>query len=86
MNVALSLSQLESSDLVRRLIELDPAYLIKHALVQDTAQGSLLKHERKRLNRLVAVTLEHIYAERLDEYAARLAQHYDAAGDDAKTI
>lgn len=79
MTLATTLQQLETPDLVRRLQESELAYLIKHALVQDTAQESLLKQERKRLNRLVAETLEMLYAGRLDEIAARLAQHYDAA-------
>ncbi len=81
-----SLTHLESSDLVRRLNESELAYWIRHALVQETAQESLLKQERKRLNRLVAETLENLYAERLDEFAVRLFQHYDAAGVDAKTM
>lgn len=86
MDLSASLMQLESSDLVRRLNESELAYLIKHALVQDTAQESLLKNERKRLNLLVAETLENLYAERLDEFAARLFQHYDAAGVDEKAL
>lgn len=86
LNLPANLNQLESSDLVRRLYEDELAYLIKHALVQETAQDSLLKHERKRLNRLVAETMERVYADRLDEFAARLFQHYDAAGHAAKAI
>ncbi len=86
MELSTSLTHLEASDLVRRLKDSEPAYSIKHALVQDTAQESLLKNERKRLNLLVAQTLEKLYAERLDEFAARLWQHYDAAGDETKAL
>lgn len=86
MELFAALTELESSDLVRRLDDSEPAYSIKHALVQDTAQESLLKNERKRLNLLVAQTLEKLYAERLDELAARLWQHYDAAGVDEKAM
>ena len=86
MELSASLTHLEASDLVRRLNDSEPAYSIKHALVQDTAQESLLKNERKRLNLLVAQTLEKLYAERLDEFAARLWQHYDAAGDELKAL
>jgi hypothetical protein len=81
-----SLTRLETAELVRRLNDPDIAYLFKHALVQDTAYGSLLRNERKRLHRAVATALEQEYAGRLDEYAARLAQHYEAAGDAAKTL
>jgi tetratricopeptide (TPR) repeat protein len=86
MMLETTLNQLETSELVRRLHEEDLAYLFKHALVQDTAQESLLKQERKRLHRLVGETLEMLYVGRLDEMAARLAQHYDAAGMVEKTI
>ena len=54
--------------------------------MQDTAQSSLLNQERKRLHRLVAESLESIFAGRPDEIAVRLYQHYDAAGEDRKTI
>ncbi len=86
MELSASLTHLETSDLVRRLNDSEAAYSFKHALVQDTAQESLLKNERKRLNLLVAQTFETLYAERLDEFAARLWQHYDAAGDEAKAL
>ncbi len=58
MELGASLIHLESSDLVRRLREEELAYLFKHALVQDTAQESLLKNERRRLHRLVAHALD----------------------------
>lgn len=86
MTLSRTLDHLESSDLVRRLSEAELAYLIKHTLVQETVQASLLKQDRKRLHRLVAKTMEDLYDDRLDEYATRLFQHYDAAGENDKTI
>lgn len=86
MQLSTSLTHLESAELVRRLREQDLAYVIKHALVQDTVQESLLKNDRRRLHRLVAEALENLYAERLDEFAARLFQHYDAAGDAERAL
>lgn len=86
MELSISLTHLESSDLVRRLREQELAYLFKHALVQDTARASLLLHERKRLHRLVGETLEHVYPERRAELAPLLAQHFAEAGNDAKTL
>jgi len=85
-NLASNLNQLEASELVRRVRQEELAYVFKHALVQDTAQESLLKNDRKRLNLLVAQTLENLYAEHLDEFAARLFQHYDAAGDGERAL
>ncbi len=81
-----SLDHLESSELVRTVPESEITYQFKHALVQDTAQASLLLQERRRLHRLVAACLEAAYADRLDEIAVRLYQHYDAAGEARKTI
>lgn len=86
MTLSTSLIHLESSELVRRVPGEELVYLFKHGLVQETASESLLKNERRRLNQRVAETLERLYADRLDEYAARLFQHYDAGGDRSKTI
>lgn len=81
------LSELTRAELVRALNDAEPAYFFKHALVQDTAQASLLNHDRKRLHRHVAETYEKIYADRcMDEFAGLLAQHYGEAGEDAKTL
>lgn len=79
------LTNIESAQLIRRVVEPDPAYLFKHVLVQDAVYDSLLKHDRKRLHLAVAETLERAYPDQLDEFASRLAWHYAAAGDDEKT-
>lgn len=76
------LAELENAQLVRHLPEGDLAYLVIHAL---TAYGSLLSKKRREIHRLVAEAYEVIYAKRLDEYAALLAQHFVQAGDDEKT-
>lgn len=78
------LDRLEQSEIVRRLHDSDLAYWIRHTLVQETVTASLLNQERKRLHRLVAESLEALYPEQLDENIALLAQHFVAAGEDAK--
>src|SRR5581483_10224797 len=80
------LTQLESADLIRRLVEAELAYSFKHNLIQETAYSSLLKNDRRTLHRVCAQTLEKLYADQLDEYAALLAQHYAEAGNDTKTL
>lgn len=80
-----ALAESEQAELIRRLIEADLAFAFKHALVQETVYSSLMKHDRKRLHRVVAQELENAYPTALDENAARLAQHYAEAGEDAKT-
>lgn len=84
MNAALI--ELKQGELIRQLDEVELAYFFKHALVQDTAESTLLRGEHKRLHRMVAETIERVYADRLDEYAAQLAQHYEHAEDDSKTL
>lgn len=86
MDSSNALSEIERADLIRRLVEEECAYLFKHALVQDAAYSTLMKQERKHLHRRVAEALEHTHSGRLDEIAASLAQHYSAAGDDAKIV
>lgn len=86
MTLYTNLAQLEAAELVREENEPDAAYRFKHALVQDTAYASLLRHDRKELHRSVGSALEQLYAEQLDKYAAVLAQHYAEAGDNSKTI
>lgn len=81
-----TLRQLESSDLVLTTSETEPAYQFRHALVQDTALASLLNQERKRLNLLVAESLETLYNDNPEEIAVRLYQHYDAAGERDRTM
>ncbi len=85
-DLAAQLAQIESAQLVRRLDDSDLAYLFKHALTQETAYESLLLKTRREIHRRVAQAYEKIYAERLTENAALLAQHYAEAGDDAKTL
>lgn len=86
MNLESHLAQLESSQLIRRLQEEEPAYLFKHNLTQETAYQSLLVKKRREIHRRVARALEDLFPARLDENAAMLAQHYVEAGDDAKTL
>lgn len=85
----LALVELAHVELIKYAADgaIEPAYLFKHALVQDTAQSTLLHGEYKRLNGLVATAYETIFADRcMEEYAAVLAQHYDAAGDAPNTL
>jgi predicted ATPase len=56
-------------------------YLFKHALMRDVAYGSVLKRTRRGYHRLTAQWLEEVTlrSRRSDEFAALIAQHYDAA-------
>jgi DNA-binding CsgD family transcriptional regulator len=59
-------------------------YMFKHAFTQAAAYRSLLTARRQELHRRVAVTLEALFPDRLEEYYGSLAHHYleAARGDE----
>jgi class 3 adenylate cyclase/tetratricopeptide (TPR) repeat protein len=56
-------------------------YAFKHPLTQEVAYNSQLGSRRAIVHRRVAEALQDIYADKLDERSALLAQHWEAAGD-----
>ena len=66
------------------LIHLQPSatqveYAFRHALTQEVAYHSQLQETRARKHAAVAQALEVVHASRLNEYAALLAHHWEAA-------
>jgi class 3 adenylate cyclase/tetratricopeptide (TPR) repeat protein len=59
----------------------DAVYAFRHPLTQEVAYRSQLGERRAAVHRRVAQALEELYPEKLDERAALLAQHWEAAGD-----
>jgi class 3 adenylate cyclase/tetratricopeptide (TPR) repeat protein len=55
-------------------------YLFKHVLTQQVVYETLLHSQRKALHAKVGAAIEVLYADRLEEYYERLADHY-ASGD-----
>jgi predicted ATPase/class 3 adenylate cyclase len=53
----------------------EPAYVFKHAVIQDVAYNSLLRERRKQLHAAVAEAIEALYADRLPEHHGELAHH-----------
>jgi serine phosphatase RsbU (regulator of sigma subunit) len=87
MTVMSQLSTLESAGLIRLAqFEPDLEYLFRHTLVQDAAYATLLTSDRKRLHQEVGEAIEHLYPERLNEYAAMLARHFEQAGNDQHAL
>jgi len=83
----LQLETLEARGLIRvATLQPELEYLFRHALLQDTAYGSLLKQERKALHQVVGAALEDLYPERVGELAAVLAMHFEQAGDTEKAL
>ena len=56
-------------------------YAFKHPLTQEVAYRSQLADRRAPVHAAVARSIEARYPERLDERAALLAQHWEAAGE-----
>ena len=61
-------------------------YTFKHALIQETAYGSLLKRTRHQLHARVAQVLEERFTERVASEPEVIARHYDQAGLTAPAI
>ena len=57
-----------------------PAYLFKHALVQDTAYGTLLRGQRRALHARIAAILESQFAEITETRPELLARQCAEAG------
>src|SRR4029079_4243349 len=55
-------------------------YLFKHALVQDTAYGTLLRQSRRALHARIANTIESQFADIANAQPDLLARHYTEAG------
>jgi tetratricopeptide (TPR) repeat protein len=54
----------------------EPAYIFKHAVIQDVAYQSLLIQRRKALHQAVGEAIEDLYQDRLEEHYAELAHHF----------
>ncbi|HSV37004.1 MAG TPA: adenylate/guanylate cyclase domain-containing protein [Ramlibacter sp.] len=68
------------------LIQPQPAvggrrFSFRHPLIQEVAYESQLKAKRAAIHASVANAMEHYYTDQLDEYAALISHHYEAAGD-----
>ena len=76
-----ALDQLVASELVyRRGVPPDATYSFKHALVQDTAYGTLLKSRRQQLHTRIAQVLEEQFPGAPKTQPELLAHHCTQAG------
>lgn len=78
---------LQRLDLIRehsRQPELE--YIFHHELIRDAAYQSILRRQRRKYHREVGKTIEELFPERRDEFAHRLAYHFNEAGDYARAL
>jgi adenylate cyclase len=59
----------------------EPIYAFRHPLTQQVAYGSQLTQRRARTHAAAARAVAEHYSERLDERAALIARHWEAAGE-----
>ena len=57
-----------------------PRFVFRHPLIQEVAYATQLRSRRDQLHARVAAAMERHHADRLDEYAALMAHHYDLSG------
>ena len=61
--------------------DLGLAYIFRHALIQESAYGTLLYQRRRVYHRQVARAMERLFPTQLAEQAGLLAFHYEQAND-----
>lgn len=82
VTVAPTLGALEAADFVAALgWGGDPIYHFRHPLLRETVYRSLLRDHRAATHRLVVREMQRLHGEQVDEHAAQLALHAEAAGD-----
>jgi predicted ATPase len=76
------LSSLERVELLTestRLPELE--YMFKHELARDAAYATILNRRRQQFHIRVGEAIEQLFGDRLEEFAHRLAQHFELGQD-----
>jgi tetratricopeptide (TPR) repeat protein len=61
-------------------------YMFRHALTQEAAYNTILLRERKRIHGRIGQVIKRLFSERQEEFAPRLAYHFDQAGDHTQAI
>lgn len=61
-------------------------FIFKHAILREVTYERVLKAKRKLYHRMAADWLIQQSGERVDEYLALIAQHYELAGDTAHAV
>jgi class 3 adenylate cyclase/tetratricopeptide (TPR) repeat protein len=81
------LTELQALEIIYRQGLLpEPAYVFKHAMIQDVAYNSLLLRQRRAVHRAVGAALEELYPERLAEHYEELAHHFTQGEERAKAM
>jgi class 3 adenylate cyclase/tetratricopeptide (TPR) repeat protein len=81
------LAELQSSEFIfEQSADRDAQYSFKHALTQEVAYDSLLLERRRAIHERAAAAFEELYAARIEDCLAELANHYGKSGNLAKAL
>jgi predicted ATPase/class 3 adenylate cyclase len=76
------LNGLQRADVIREITRTpEQEFTFRYGLMQEVTYQSILIKQRRVQHRQIGEALEALYADRLEEHAALLAQHFDAGGD-----
>jgi class 3 adenylate cyclase len=76
----IKLDELQSLEMILEREEAEELqYLFKHYLIQEVAYNTILINKRKELHATIAIAIEELYADRLNEYYEVLAFHFERA-------
>jgi class 3 adenylate cyclase/tetratricopeptide (TPR) repeat protein len=81
-----AMEELERLDLITGQGVSDSEYRFRHAVIQETVYGSLLRRRRRELHSRAARALERLYPERRGDLAATLALHFRQAGQPQQAV
>jgi class 3 adenylate cyclase/tetratricopeptide (TPR) repeat protein len=78
--LSMYLSELEQYDFIlKKQSSPEQEYIFKHALVQEAIYENILIQHRRELHRRVALRIETLFSDRLEEFYGLLAYHYAKA-------
>lgn len=80
------LDELDRQDVLERPGRSGDAYVFPHAVIQDVAYHSLAPARRRELHRAAAAAIEDLAGDRVPEYCAELARHWEGAEQWAKAM
>ncbi|HVA79912.1 MAG TPA: hypothetical protein VNF29_03205 [Candidatus Binataceae bacterium] len=81
------LAELQSGEFIyEQSAARDAEYSFKHALTQEVAYDSVLLERRRAIHERTAAAFEDLYAARIEDCLAELADHYGRSGNPAKAI
>ncbi len=85
-NIDRRLSYLKEIELIRkRKTASELKYFFNHALVQEVAYDSILPNKKRDLHRKVAISIEKLFGDQLNNFYGMLAYHYGKADSPEET-